>query len=58
MQFWGFVLMCLAAFAFFEESNFFAFGQTDVEPDDRSANTVPPKIPIFPFPLNDERLDS
>uniref|UniRef100_A0A182FWI8 Uncharacterized protein n=1 Tax=Anopheles albimanus TaxID=7167 RepID=A0A182FWI8_ANOAL len=52
MQFWGFVLMCLAAFAFFEVSHFFAFGQTDVEPDDRSANTMPPEFPyIYPFPI-------
>uniref|UniRef100_A0A182F1U4 Uncharacterized protein n=1 Tax=Anopheles albimanus TaxID=7167 RepID=A0A182F1U4_ANOAL len=37
MQIWGFLLLCLAAFAFFEESHFFASGQDDIEPDTRSA---------------------
>uniref|UniRef100_A0A182F1U3 Uncharacterized protein n=1 Tax=Anopheles albimanus TaxID=7167 RepID=A0A182F1U3_ANOAL len=29
MQFWGFILLCLAAFAFFAESHFFASGQSN-----------------------------
>uniref|UniRef100_A0A182FWI6 Uncharacterized protein n=1 Tax=Anopheles albimanus TaxID=7167 RepID=A0A182FWI6_ANOAL len=43
--FWGFILLCLAAFAFFEESHFFAAGQSENEVDHPLDRSVPPRKP-------------